>query len=283
MFDSKLRGAVVACALATVLLALPSTSEGGLFDWLCPSSWSSPPPAAMTYAPPYAVQRISFLPTPVAASVCSPCVPQTSYRWSYSRMPITSYRPVSICDPCTGCLRTVYRPVTRRTLLPWLHRVAYTTHRLNYYSSYSPSYSTTYYPCGVVGSVGAPAVLGCPTGACGPISSGTIISGDGAATVGTDPGYATPSLDTFKTSPTEAAPGTSNQGTQHQDLRPVPSTETNSNPASMNGPVLPRRGDRTAAGRVLQAGHYHPIAWMPPTNTRSGPPLDVSGWRASSD
>lgn len=291
MLYSKARIAVIASGLAVVLLTAPSQSEGGLFDWLCPSSWGPPAPSATTYAPPYGVQRVSLMPMVGPASTVSVCrpvspacsyVPQTSYRWSYSRMPITSHRPVTALDPCTGCATTAYRPVTRLTLLPWLHRQPVTSYRLDCSGICAPSCTTSCYPSctpscysgGVVGTVQTVTGSSCGPG-CAPI---TTIPGSAITSGGTDPGYGQP---TFREP--AGSTGTSSQGTPQPDLRLKPSPDLDGNPASMRRPELINPENKTAS-LPIQYTAYHPlIKGTPPTNTPSSPPLDVSGWRASRD
>ena len=54
-------------------------------------------------------------------------VPQTCYRTKWQQVPVTSYRPVTNTDPCSGCTVTCMRPCTSYT---WqAQRVPYTTYR----------------------------------------------------------------------------------------------------------------------------------------------------------
>ena len=54
-------------------------------------------------------------------------VPYTAYRTSWKRVPVTSYRPVTNNDPCTGCTVTCMRPCTTYTYQ--MQRIPYTTQR----------------------------------------------------------------------------------------------------------------------------------------------------------
>ena len=54
-------------------------------------------------------------------------VPCTSYRTTYERVPVTTYRPQTSSDPCTGCTVTCMRPCTTYTYQT--RRVPYTTYR----------------------------------------------------------------------------------------------------------------------------------------------------------
>lgn len=294
MWYSKARIAVIASGLAVVLLTAPSQSEGGLCGWLCPSSWCAPAPTTTTYAPPYSVQRVSLMPvvgSPCTVSACS-YAPYTTYRWRYSRMPITSYRPVAAVDPCTGCATTSYRPVTRYTFLPWLHREPVTSYRLNGSGVCSPTCTTSCYP-----SCGASCYAGCGTSrdsSCAPSwYSGGVAGavqtvpgsscGPGCAPIttipgSTDPGYGEP---TFKEP--SSSTGTSDQGTGQPEMRLKPGPELEGNPASIRRPASPDPESKTASLPV-QYAVYHPLVKRtPPANTPSAAPLDVSGWRASRD
>jgi len=308
MWYSKARIVVIASGLAVVLLTAPSQSEGGLCDWLCPSSWCPPAPSTTTYAPPYSVQRVSLMPvvgTPCTVSACSPVmsacsyVPYTTYRWRYSRMPITtSYRPVSAVDPCTGCVTTSYQPVTRFTLLPWLHREPVTSYRVDCSGICAPTCTTSCYPScttscypscgvscysscmpscysgGVVGTVQTVPGSSCGSG-CAPI---TTIPRSGTTSGSTDSGYGDR---TFKDS--SGSTGTSDQGTSQPDVRLKPAPELEGNPASIRRPASTDPENKTASLPIRYA-LYHPLVKKKtPTSTPSSPPLDVSGWRASRD
>jgi len=131
---------VLAAALvAAAVVFSPGVCQAGLFD--CFNCFNKSEPT--TYAPPYQAQYTSYMPT---CDPCNPCaavpqvnyVPETRYRWRYSRIERTQYQPVAAADPCTGCPVTSYRPVTSRSLLPWLHREAYTTYRAVPYGGATP-------------------------------------------------------------------------------------------------------------------------------------------------
>ena len=146
--------------LAAAVVFSPGLCQAGLFDCFNKSE-------PLTYAPPYQAQRVAYMPT---CDPCNPCAavpqvnyfPEVKYRWTYSRIDRTEYEPVAAADPCTGCPVTSYRPVTKKSLLPWLHREAYTTYRAVPYGgatpvsymqpTYQPSYcnpcGTTCDPCG---------------------------------------------------------------------------------------------------------------------------------------
>ncbi len=305
MWYSKVRVAAVACALATALLLAPSHSEGGLCDWLFP--WASPAPVATTYAPPYTAQRVSLMPiVSTSYSACSPCsytaymptaqtcyyAPQTAYRWSYSRIERTSYRPITSLDPCTGCATTAYQPVTRRSFLPWLHRRPVTSYRMVCSSGCAPSTTVCSPICGsacgpVCGSACSPycpvpsisgSVVGssCPSG-CVPA---TTFPGPVTSSPSLDPGYVPPS--TFRTEGGAGSSGTSAPGTPEATSRYRPSSDLKRIPSSTEPPKLIDPYNRTAA-KPIHYATYRQLTEVPAANAASGSAFDVGGWRASRD
>lgn len=82
--------------------------------------------ACFKKAPPvYAVAPIAPVAAPVMAPVPAPpppvmvpvqqtsYVPETTYRTQYQTVPVTTYKPSSEIDPCTGCPRECMQPVTQ--------------------------------------------------------------------------------------------------------------------------------------------------------------------------
>jgi len=287
----KMRNLFVVCSATLVLLAAPSESKA-LFEWLCPANWFNPAPAAQTYAPPYGASRVVWQPVAPTASACNPCapqavsyVPQTDQRWSYSRIERTTYRPLTTWDACTGCPRTVYQPVTTKTLLPWLHRKSYTTYRPVYsnpctscYTTYANPYCNACDPCGSSvcdpcgGSVWGSAASSCPSGSCAPISY------RGAAP-GANGGQ---SIDSGATGP----PSTYKQEAETPDVRMKPTPDSNTGPDPTDPTSLPNLiipATRTTARPIRQASLVQPISLSPPGGPSAQVPLDVSGWRASND
>jgi hypothetical protein len=132
---------------AAAVVFSPGVCQAGLFDCF---NRSEP----TTDAPPYQAQRVAYMPT---CDPCNPCaaapqvnyVPEVKYRWKYARIERTEYQPVASADPCTGCPRTSYRPVTKKSMLPWLHREAYTTYKAVPYGGATPvSYMQPTYQTG---------------------------------------------------------------------------------------------------------------------------------------
>jgi len=89
-------------------------------------------------------------PACVAQPQCAPqvvnYVPQTCYRTQYVSVPVTTYRPVSSFDACTGCPVSCMKPVT--TYVTQTRMVPYTTYNLQYSApcnSCAPAPTATYY------------------------------------------------------------------------------------------------------------------------------------------
>ena len=120
----------------TVVFAslLPSATADacGLMDWLFGRQETV---AMMPVAGPTACN--SCAPQTVACSppvqTCMRVVPQTTYSTVWARKPVTTYRPVSSVDPCTGCQVTCMKPCTSYKYE--LQRVPYTTYRTEYVQS----------------------------------------------------------------------------------------------------------------------------------------------------
>ena len=240
-------------ALAAAMFA-PGECQAGLFDCLSPSP--------TTFAPPYTAQRVAWM--PAVASACDPCaapqmtyVPEVKYRWKYSRISRTEYEPVAACDPCSGMPVTTYRPVEKKSLLPWLHREAYTTYRAvpAGYGVTPVSYlqSPACDPCGST-SIGAPAIgSSCPS--C--VSGSTVISGGTTS----DPGYS--SGKTFDATPPAGAWSPSDSSGSDSRLKPAPDPATEGKTTGSSGgmPQLIIPTGRTASrGGVTTVAYIMPVS-----------------------
>lgn len=142
--------------------------------------------------------------TTCAPQVCQQVVvqytPQTSYRTSWAQVPVTTYRPVTSTDPCTGCQVTCMKPCTSSS---WqVRRVPYTTYR--------PVYSTVNVPvtppvpnygsgCSTCSSAAPAFGSGIST-----YSSAAPVVGSGCSTCSSAPSYSMPTT----LSPIPAAAGT---------------------------------------------------------------------------
>ena len=141
MVSWKIKIVVATLAVATLGQVVPQDADA-CFGWfrrqraarVAYYAGSAPGCRAPTVA--------GFAPSPCGgcATTCNACpapctttqrvcnyVPQTCYRTVYRQVPVTVYRPVSTCDPCTGCRRTVMHPCT--TVQHVAQRVPVTTYR----------------------------------------------------------------------------------------------------------------------------------------------------------
>ena len=146
-----------------------------------------------------AAYAVAPVPAPIIAPVAAPIpappppvvvpvqqvsyVPETTYRTQYQCVPVTSYKPSSEIDPCTGCPRECMEQVTQYVQRPV--NVPVTQYRAVYSTKYvqmQPGYSA--------GSYGAPGAYAAPGAATAPMmtppAAGTV-SSPFAATVQTTP------------------------------------------------------------------------------------------------
>jgi len=166
-----------AAMLAAHLFAASDAQAGPLLDWLrgrrsscntCQQQQQQPAynyygaqaPTTAQYAPvaqnAYGLQPGQCMKT--CQKTCSRTVvnyvPYTAYRTSWKRVPVTTYKPVTNSDPCTGCTVTCMRPCTTYTYQ--MQRVPYTTQR--------PVYRTETYKVPVTTITNDCATGGCNTG-----------------------------------------------------------------------------------------------------------------------
>jgi hypothetical protein len=182
---------ILLCAamLAAPLFAASEAEAGPLLDWLrgkrssCNTCQQQP---AYNY---YGAQAPTQVQSPQVAQnayglqpgqcmktcqqTCSRTVvnyvPYTAYRTSWKRVPVTTYKPVTNSDPCTGCTVTCMRPCTTYTYQ--MQRVPYTTQR--------PVYRTETYKVPVTTITNDCATGGCNTGcnSCGTGYQGAPVQG----------------------------------------------------------------------------------------------------------
>jgi hypothetical protein len=296
MIFSRPSSLAVAFGVMLSLLAVPYASHAAPFDCFRRSTVVNPVPAPTTYMP-TTVQRVSWMPTVGNSVACNPCGQQvaltteTRRRWTYSRIPTTTYRPVTTTDPCTGCSVTSYRPETRYSLLPWLRRESYTVYSpvAMPVASYSSCATNTCNPCGSVVSTNyiSTGSSGCSTCATGTSLSGTVSSvGSSAGSsvrVQSDPYYPEK---TFK-----EEQGSSNQNggnIQPQLDNTIPNT-TSPKPTSTKLLEQSSPRGRTAVRPIQPLTEVRTASWeleaAPASVSRptSKPKLDFSGWQAASD
>ncbi len=131
MISRMARGLTLCCGVVAALLATGSESHAlcGLFDGLFGCCGRT------TYRPLFGGSPCGTTAcSPCATSACSPCtrtvcnyMPQTCYRAECVSVPVTSYRCVQTCDPCTGCPTTAMQPVT--SFMRQVRYVPYTSYR----------------------------------------------------------------------------------------------------------------------------------------------------------
>jgi len=269
MLHQRLRGVVIACGVAAMLLSAPAESSA-CFDCLF-GGWG----AQTTYRAPYFAPTYAPAYSAPACTSCAPqtvrYVPQTYYRTVYRQVPVTTYGAFSGCDPCTGGPVTYYRPVTS-----WTYQAAwvpYTTYRIVYSDACSPCASSNgCSPCGP--SVGS--TLGAGGACCG---QGTTTNGTVGA--GTIPPSGTSSSANGQAPEGKAAPDTFKKGAEPsgEKIEPKPDPNTSSNP----GPNLTDPGSHTALRPMAGAGRYHLIASPQEPAADRRPQTDAGGWRVSRD
>jgi len=260
----RLSGALAVCGAAMMLLVLPAQSRAcGLFGCFGGSGNQTAYRAA--YAPAYSVAyapaySVAYAPAACPTQTCN-YVPQTSYRTVYRNVPVTTYRALTGCDPCTGCAVTTYRPVTTWACQPAL--VPYTTYRL--------VCSNPCDPCGYGGysgvSYGVPAAS-CPSCAPGTISTPLEPYAEPADSQPMINGVPQPQTFQENDNPAEY---------QEKPIQAVPSrtgAPTKSSPTI----IEPQTQGRTAWQPARPATYYRPVALpAPPT-----PPRAIGVWRAAS-
>ncbi len=189
--------------------AIPSAEAGPLLDWIrglrdrsCLNR-NAAQPCGVAAAPACGLQPGQCQVT--CQQTCSRTVvnyvPQTAYRTSWEKTPVTTYRPVTSSDPCTGCTVTCMKPCTNYT---WqMKQIPYTTYRPVYrQESYKVpvSYVTqdcntcnTCPTCEVPAATTAPTAMTVPGCSTCNISPTTTLSNSGvvvpSGTIGSDGVY----------------------------------------------------------------------------------------------
>ena len=159
-------------------------------------------------------------------------VPCTAYRTCYKRVPVTTYRPVTTSDPCTGCTVTCMKPCTTYTYQ--LQRVPYTTYR--------PVYRTETYKVPVTyitNGCSTGTCNTCPTGSCStcPMPGAPAVGGTSCPTCSV-PGNVAAPAGTLSTGGTYA-PAISTPSTATPTPADVPPT-LNVNPQTQQRPAYDR-------------------------------------------
>lgn len=312
------RVVTLCCGIVTVLAANPSESHAlcGLFDCLfggcrTPTTTFFAPacsPCATTACSPCATSACS--PCGAGAcgasgcgtSACSPCtstvcnyMPQTCFRAQCVNVPVTTFRCVSACDPCTGCPTTVMRPTT--TFVRQVRYVPFTTFR--------PVCNTVMSPVATMPTVVAPTAVaptpvpaatfspvapssGCCSATSATISGPTIatpapattyaVPSQGSATV-IQSAPANPSMPAIPHAPAPSLNSTPIQPLPRTDLKATPDNSINGSssgstwtydPDSRTTRTFPRPRDEEKFDLVV------PAVYSAPAKS-----LDDGGWRAA--
>ncbi len=205
----------------------------------------------------------------VAAPACNTCnyVPQVTYRSVFTSVPVTTYRPITTVNPCTGCPQTMVQPVTTYRMQPSL--VPVTTYR---------PVAACYAPACPTGACGAPA---CATGACGaaaPVASTYYAPAYSAAP-------AAPACSSCTGAATYAPPAAPSTGVPSlSPLTPVPQPgyssslgtpttfgpTTSADTAPLNRPIP----DPNAAGRTTPSNTVVPPSSLPSDRQTARPRED---------
>ncbi len=226
---------LVSAIVAGHMAWAPSADAGPLMDWFrnrC-GRRSCPPPTA---------------PCGTCTTTCQQTctrtvvnyVPQTAYRCSWERVPVTTFRQTTSTDPCTGCTTTCNRPCTTYT---WrMKQTPYTTFRPVYRQEtfQVPVTYTTQVPVAQAAPAAVPMAVQSP--GCSSCTSqtpvytapaGTIQQPVGTVVQNQTPQYYQQTPATGGTIYQQPTPATAT-GTTEADLRP----SLNTNPQNMNRPVL---------------------------------------------
>lgn len=234
---------IVAILTCTLLLVGTGICQAQSSDWLSglfaplTTSYYRAPSACNTCS----VPTTAYYRSPAACSTCpTPVrqvvryVPQTCYRSTWARVPVTSYRPVATTDPMTGCPVTCMKPCTTFT---WqARRVPYTTYR-------PVSYGVACNPC----ATAAPAC-----GPCGTPGFGSTYYSGGTGSGCSSCGVPAP--------PSPASPAAPSTGS------PVPADV----PPALDSSKIPLNNGASSAANGSEYQQRKPETPAPPAN----PPAD---------
>ncbi len=239
MFAQKSRAAVIVMTLMTVPASHADACEflRRCFGGSKTTYYAPPAPCAPTCCP---------QPQPCCPQPTVSYMPQTCYRTVYTNVPVVAYRPMTSCDPCTGCARTVMQPVTSYVAQPRL--VAYTAYRPVVTANYAPQCATG---CGAAPTTVAypamPAMYAAPAAPAAPSCCG---SGGAAA-------YAPSVTNVAPAPPYAAAPGYTAAPTAAPSLAPQ------AGPA----PSLAPPADAPATGTFESTRPITPVEPQPESRT----------------
>lgn len=285
---------------SSLFLLVPAEASAQNWSW-----WNWGWTSRTTYRPFWGryrtVHRPALFPS-YGISTCNSCtthtvgyVPQTCYRTVAVNVPVTTLRPVAACDPCTGCVRTVMRPMT--SYVTQTRRVPYTSYRRVYY----PTSCCPTSPCITGCSSCSSCTTGCSTCALTGSTCSQCTSGRGVTTTSSSTLNPIPSTSTPK--PTYAPPENSGSRTFQKPIDSAPEADSDSqtsvvpsdsaplyrtapSPAKSStrglfrAPRLINPQDKltqipNSTNRVTTASH------IAPASVSSREQQDATGWRAS--
>jgi hypothetical protein len=294
--------------VAAAFLAQPAESQA-IFHWFsncCGGNTTPTYSAAPAYgaAPAYQAAAADPCCAPPQVSQTVNYLPQTCYRTQYVTVPVTTYRPVTGRDPCTGCPVTCMRPAT--TYVQQARLVPYTTYRAVLSNPCCGAATVGYtarYSAGV--SYGAAASCGGCSGAAAPI---TYAPANSTPYYGGTPYYGNAASSATISSPTDPASGVptlappaggsrtfGGSGSMQNAEKPIRNldeskakgdSEPNGDAGKASGtggilsPRLFQPNDRTTSYPMLRAG-TRPVSYRennPPTDR---PSQNKDEWRPS--
>ncbi len=235
-----------------------------------------------------------------AAPACNTCnyAPQVSYRSVFTSVPVTTYRPITTINPCTGCPTTVVQPVTTYRMQPSL--VPVTTYRPVSPCCYAPSCPTgacgaaapiasTYYAPSYPAVQASPGCSSCTSGATYAPSAGQSLGTSGTIVPSLPQNTPVPQPDTSSSlgTPSTFRPSTAAGVTPLN--RPIPDPNGASGPRNSNTIVPPMteptdrqtarpRQDRMTA-RPIQSDWYQPASLRVTLPTEAG--VEQVNWHAA--
>jgi hypothetical protein len=236
---------IPAATLTFAMMSVPSDATAGpLLDWFRGRRAATCPTPAPTNACNLQPGQCMTTCEQTCSRVVVNYVPYTAYRTSWKRVPVTSYKPVTNTDPCTGCTVTCMRPCTTYTYQ--MQRVPYTTYRPCYRTeTYKVPVTTITNDCSTCQTCPTPTAgtMMAPSNGCSTCTTGTVVPNmsptpaPSSTVTGTYYEYpSTGSTTTTAPSGTISPSGSFGTGTpQPADIAP---SLNNVSPQSYNRPVL---------------------------------------------
>ena len=286
------RTLAIACWIALQVLALPTESQAGpLWNWLFGRRPTTCQPVATTAYFGAAACDPCAQPSMVQQSVVN-YVPQTAFRTTWVKVPVTNYRPVASVDPCTGCGVTAMRPCTtavwqarRMPVVSYRPTIALSTAG----ACCAPALQTSIGTCGACcapaqQTYSSPAVQAVAPGGCSGCSAGSAITTPTYSSPITTPSYSLPQTPPATTTPFTPSPADQPpslepgalQGGVYQgsSTRYSPSTTTASgNMSSQSTSSQPTRGEQQPANIFNVRPVPDPEAQQPSEKPNGAPRL----------